>query len=215
TLAQSGDGFTFDVTVSNVALDGTAALDLEAFGGSLALQGSIDLSMDVTLHVVFGVDSQGFFIEPTAPGDHLLTLSNISIAGDLHVGGDIGIVSVSISNASLVFDQSVQITLDLTQPSDSEEDGKIRLSDFAAPLSQLFNVGITGDHTQDVTFSATVAIDSSFGSLPPQSFVFTWADVTDPGDFTITGDGVTFLRQQIHNLSVAVDGGVQQLQAQA
>ena len=42
------------------------------------------------------------------------------------------------------------------------------------------NVGITGDHTHDMTFQRHVDIDSIFGSLPTQNFIFTWADVTKP-----------------------------------
>src|SRR5262249_38269727 len=81
TFARSGDGFVFDMTVATT-LDGVTALDLEAFGGTLFLQGNIHLSVDIGLHLIFGVDSQGFFFQPTAPGDHTLTLSHIQIDSD-------------------------------------------------------------------------------------------------------------------------------------
>ena len=52
----------FDATI-NKTLDGTTDLDLEALGGTVSLTGSVDVSMMVHVHLIFGVDSEGFYID--------------------------------------------------------------------------------------------------------------------------------------------------------
>ena len=213
-LYQSGSEFLIDMTIDKT-VDGVSALDLQALGGSLSLSGNIHLSVDIGLHLIFGVDSQGFFFEPTAAGDHLITLSHIVVDGDVAASADIGVMSATISNATLTFDPSVQINVDLTAPSSVGADGQIRLSDFSSPVSELFQVDIAGNHIHDLVFSADVTIDSVFGDLPTQNFIFTWADVTNPGSLTVGGSGVFYLRQRIHELSNTLQSGLKQFQAEA
>ncbi|HAM72036.1 MAG TPA: hypothetical protein DCM86_10370, partial [Verrucomicrobiales bacterium] len=215
-LWQTGGGFLFDVTVART-VDGGTALDLEAFGGALSLKGDIHLSADVALHLVFGADAQGFYLVPTAAGDHALALGNLKVDGSLTATGDIGIISVSLSQATLSFDPSVQLTLDLTEPGAGEVDGKIRISDFSASLGDLIQVNLAGNHgqgasqTPDVVFSTVVSVDSAFGKLDPQQFIFTWSDVSQLSGVTVTGSGVPFIQDKIDSIAQAIENGIGRL----
>src|SRR5207248_7676503 len=66
--------------------------------------------------------------------------------------------------------------------------------------------------TGDVSFAFDVAISSVFGQMDPQSFVFTWPDVTQPAVLTIGGPGVDYIKSRIADLSTAIKDGVARLQ---
>src|SRR5262249_35571029 len=91
--------FVVDLTRT---LSGTADVDLSAFGGSLTLAGSVTVSADVELHLVFGVDANGFYIDPLASelmGGPELLIHHITIdASTLDASGDFGLVNVDISS---------------------------------------------------------------------------------------------------------------------
>src|SRR5262249_3042840 len=83
TLTTDDQGFPrFDVQFTKT-IDGNTGLNLQALGGALSLNGSVDVSVDVHVHLVFGLDGQGFYIDADAPQDALgnpepeLTLSNL------------------------------------------------------------------------------------------------------------------------------------------
>ena len=48
--------------------------------------------------------------------------------------------------------------------------------------------------------------------MDPQSFVFTWPDVTQPAVLTIGGPGVDYIKSRIADLSTAIKDGVARLQ---
>src|SRR5262249_47347128 len=89
-------GVRYDVRFTKT-LTGEADVNLSAFGGSLFLHGDVEISTDVTVHLVFGVDAQGFYIDAGAPRDAQgnpepeLTLGNIRVGGDFEAGGAFGI----------------------------------------------------------------------------------------------------------------------------
>src|SRR5262249_30327029 len=70
----------FDMTVART-FGGQANLDVGALGGLLSLSGDATFSLDATLHLVFGVDDRGFFIDPGAVDGPELKLSNLQLLG--------------------------------------------------------------------------------------------------------------------------------------
>ena len=58
-------------------------------GGSLDLSGNIEVGAQVALHLVFGIDSGGFFIETDGTGSGL-TIGDVQLEGDLNAGGRFG-----------------------------------------------------------------------------------------------------------------------------
>src|SRR6185295_3730394 len=63
TVTEQGDTTLFDLTISNRTVEGAAELDIDALGGALFLHGDVEMSAVIDLHLVFGVDGQGFFVE--------------------------------------------------------------------------------------------------------------------------------------------------------
>ena len=63
SYTNANDVLRFDMTVKKT-LSGQALLDVSALSGAVKLNGTLDLSADVTVHLIFGVDDSGFFIDP-------------------------------------------------------------------------------------------------------------------------------------------------------
>ncbi|MCI0636486.1 MAG: hypothetical protein L0206_21590, partial [Actinobacteria bacterium] len=105
-LSDDGTTIAFDVTVDR-PITGVADLDLEVLGGSLFLKGLITASVDVALHVRFGVDDQGVFIDSNPDGAPELMLRNLTLAGDIVAGGHLGLLDVALSNPSITTDPAV------------------------------------------------------------------------------------------------------------
>src|SRR5581483_8032764 len=103
TLTQLGGVTTFDVKVTKT-LDGPADLDLEALGGDVNVSGTADVSADVTMHIVFGVDSEGFFINTVSNADPLLTVSNVKLEDSVQGEGRFGFTDVALTDGTLSFD---------------------------------------------------------------------------------------------------------------
>ncbi|MDA1013146.1 MAG: DUF4347 domain-containing protein, partial [Planctomycetota bacterium] len=220
-LTELGDTFTIDMTIDR-NFEATMDVALDALGGTLALRGNLDLSADVVAHVVFGVDEDGFFIQETADGDHAVVVRNLHLMGDLSIGGGAGLVTLDVTNAELGLDPSVELVLGLNEPGadpfTGETDGKIRLYELSAPTLDMFDVEIAGNHSDaidDLTFSVDVTVDSVFGTTPTKNFSFAWNDITDLTSLSISGTGVTYVRQRIHDLSVGLKDGLSNLEKQA
>ncbi|MEA2734386.1 MAG: hypothetical protein QOE14_837, partial [Humisphaera sp.] len=86
TNDNDGDGTmdpTFTVQILNRPLDGIVNLDVNAMSalGEIQLGGALEVTADVTLNVVFGVDAEGFFLKPSAAGTPAIRLSNFEIDG--------------------------------------------------------------------------------------------------------------------------------------
>ena len=75
-------------------LSGTADLDLNALGGAVELSGRLEVSADVALHLIFGIDSDGFFIDAESSQDPELVVSNLQISGDVEGTGRLGFLGV-------------------------------------------------------------------------------------------------------------------------
>jgi 6-phosphogluconolactonase (cycloisomerase 2 family) len=217
TLTFDAQGFPrFDVQIDKT-LDTTADLDLQALGGALSLTGTIDLSLDVHAHLVFGLDTHGFYLDPSAPRDAQgrpepeLTLSNLQVSGDLTGAGNFGFLQVAIDNPTLTVDPSVRLTVDIQDPGTA--DGKLRASDLLSLAPGLFEATVTGTHTNDVTLSATLSASLGSAPLASSTVTVTVPDITNPDPTTFT---VTFGNSDLQNLNNkirdAVNAGLAKLQ---
>ena len=114
TLTEVGGTLRFDVTIRR-EFAGTSGIDLEALNGQILLDGSIDLIADVDLHLVFGVDSGGFFIDPNAVAGPELVISNIRMEG-VEAFGKLGFLEVEATSAELQIADGVRLETDLINP---------------------------------------------------------------------------------------------------
>jgi hypothetical protein len=192
TFTQANGVTRFDVQVHKT-LSGTADLNLDGLGGSLNIGGSIDVSADVALHIVFGVDANGFFIDPRGTSDPLLTVSNLQIDGNVQGAGQFGFLDVTLNGATLTVDPAVQITVQLQTPANSP-DGLIRLDQLTTESPSLFAATITGNpNGSDVVLTGNFSVDavlpggtSLIPDLANAQVTFTWPHVDHPTDVRVT-----------------------------
>ncbi len=209
---DSSDGTSsIDLTVSRT-LTGLSAFEIDALGGSISLNGNLDASATVTLNLQFGVDSSGFYITPGTSTAPQLSISDIQVAGSLDATGNFGIVQVSVSNPTLTIDPNVKLVAYIMAPSTSTDQTKIRTDDLLTYGTSLVTGSLETAHTgsstdDDVVLSFDAQISTALGSIPQQSLVFSWPNVTQPTQVTVGGSGVTYLRQQIQDLVSSVDSG--------
>src|SRR5262249_22907230 len=140
----------FDVQFTKT-IDGNTGLNLQALGGALSLNGSVDVSVDVHVHLVFGLDGQGFYIDADAPQDALgnpapaRTPSNLQVSGAR--AGSLGFLPLTVSTPMLVVDPSVRLVVALHTPAGADA---LRLGDLFSFTPGIFQVSLQGTHTQDV-----------------------------------------------------------------
>src|SRR5205085_2427123 len=103
TLQESGGVTRLDVQVKKT-LTGQADLGIIADGGATDLSGTIQVSADVALHIVFGFDSQGFFIDanshPTLVVNNIASTDADSTEGEGRFNG----TDVQLTGGTLRFD---------------------------------------------------------------------------------------------------------------
>src|SRR5262249_46297984 len=138
TTDASG-GVRFDMRVDK-DVDGLSSLNLQAFGGAFSLQGNLDVTAEVHLHLVFGADAGGFYIDADGPKDAAgnpepeLVVDHIGINGGVEADGGFGILEISATDASLTLDPGVKLTADLLEPGPDQftgqTDGQIRIYDL-------------------------------------------------------------------------------------
>ncbi len=185
----------FDVEVRK-SLSGDADLELSALDGAVSLGGVVRAAADLVMHVVFGVDDKGFFIEASAAGEPLVSVENVRISGNVQGTGKFGFLEVTVEDATLTVDPDVRINVQLTEPGVDPHtgvtDGLIRLYELRS-VSELFDVTVTGDPTvDDVVLNVTAEVAALLPSgIPPFTLgnaqvTARWADVTDPATLTVT-----------------------------
>ncbi|HEY4634069.1 MAG TPA: hypothetical protein VIH00_09155, partial [Candidatus Limnocylindrales bacterium] len=195
TLTETADTTTIDMRIVR-DVDGAGEIDVDALAGAIFLKGSGEFSADVTLHLVFGVDEHGFFIDPTP--DPELTVRNLQVQGDAEAGGNLGLLDVQVSDFDLTTDPGVALSVDLVEPGPDPftgaTDGKIRLYELDR-LSDLFHVRATGsptanDLTLTGTFTATTSLFGSGTTLGSADVSLVWADISNPFSVTLNNVGV-------------------------
>jgi hypothetical protein len=192
TLTQLNGVTTFDVQVTKT-LDGPADLDLEALGGDINVSGTADISADVTIHIVFGVDSEGFFINTVSNTDPVLTVSNVKLEDSVQGEGRFGFTEVALTDGTLSLDPLAKLSVTLRDPGPDPATGKVtgllRLSQTADSPDQLATATLSHDPAgNDVTFTGT--------------FEATPVDDGQPAPFNISDAQVTMVWPDVTNLGV-------------
>ena len=226
-VTQPNGGVQFDVTI-NKTLDGSANLDLEALGGTVTLTGSVNVSVLVHIHLIFGVDSEGFYIDTdlgeTSQGQPLpmLTVDHIAISPDpdLTVSGDFGIFDITASSLTITVDQAIGASLSLPLESldtiTGATDSLLRPEDFGT-MADIATTQLLWTAGQSVQVNATINVDSGlFGSIIPSALqnlqlAFLFDDPSDPTDVTISGPGFSSIGDLIKKSETDILQVLQQL----
>ncbi len=214
TTLNALDGVTVDIELVDglprvdlaieKELSGQATLDVNALDGAIALGGSIEVSAMVGFRVVFGIDSEGIYIDPDGPRDDdgnsipELILSQLQVGGDLNAQGKFGFLGVTLSNPTLLMDDQVRLAVDLVDggadPASGLDDGLIRLEELISFNADFVDFTIDGNpdpaDTDDLVLGANISVSAL---LPSQEAPFdigsaridlTWDDITQPFDVT-------------------------------
>jgi hypothetical protein len=184
TLTQTATDTRYDIRVHK-PLDGTANLDLSLFGGSFSVNGTIDVSADIDLHLIVGVDAHGFYIDTADNPDPEISVGNLQISGDVQASGFYGLLNVGLDDTTLAANVALGLTLH-APPTDALGDpsnGFIRPFDLTTGTLGLVTVGLTGAHAanpnvNDLTFNTTLDVDLA-GLSASFPISVSWADVSN------------------------------------
>ena len=130
TLTETATSTKYDLQIVK-SVSGTAdlAIDNLILGGSVALDGTVEISADIALHLIFGVDatSGDLFIEPLSGTTPEIVVTNLRVNRKTSGTGQIGFLGVDVNNASLVFGPDVRISLKFKDPGTLAADNRIQL----------------------------------------------------------------------------------------
>ena len=193
SYTSDANGVRFDMQVKKT-LSGEAHLDVYAVGGAVNLTGALDLSADVSVHLVFGVDANGFFIDAATNPDPELVVRNVQVTGQVSGEGQIGFLGVTLSAGTISMDPGVTLTVKLHAPS-TESNGLIRLEDLSDDIGSLASAKLTGTGTgHDLVLTGTFGVaalapglDAPF-DLGSAQVSLTWANITDPTNVQFSAD---------------------------
>ncbi|MDV6028911.1 MAG: hypothetical protein F9B45_02130 [Phycisphaera sp. RhM] len=196
SYTQSAGVTTFDVRIINT-LDGFVPIDvnLDFAGGKIRLDGSQQISAELNLHFVFGIDSQGVFFDVGNTHPELV-VSKIQTTGEVRGAGRFGFLEVKLDNASLNIDPTVAFSVNLKEPSGSTIDNKIRTSELTADTIGIVDLAFTGNPAvNDVVLAGTFSVgailpglDAPF-ELGSANVNVSWADVNDITSFSVAATG--------------------------
>jgi len=184
-------------------LEGKTDLDVSGLNGIVNLKGTVEISVDIRVHIVLGVDADGFYIDPDAPSDGSgspepeLVVSNIQVGGDISASGRLGFLTVTFTGAALTVDPEVAVAIDLVEPGPDPftgvTDGLIRTYELFPFSFDLITAGVQGNPSaDDLTLSGALGVSAVFPfggepfSLPEANITLTWADINDPFNFDLT-----------------------------
>src|SRR6185295_17320725 len=102
------------------------------------------------IHLVFGVDATGFFLGVDNSNPEIV-VKNIETEGSVSGGGQFGFLEVTLADAGLHIDPTVQFTIDLKEP--VATDNKLRLSELAQAGVVSFGITSSDSNVDDVTLS--------------------------------------------------------------
>ncbi len=192
TLTELGGVTTYDVCIET-SLSGTADLGLDLLAGAIDVGGTVGVGVDVDVHLIFGEDPQGFFVDTQNSSGPEFLLRNLRFTGDAQAEGRIGFLGVTLSAAALTLDPSVQLSVDLADPQTDAADGKIRVLELGAPLADFVHTTVQGNPTaDDLVLTGTFQVAAAIPGLPAPFEIaggeisFTWADITDPARVAIS-----------------------------
>ena len=166
-LGVAGDALVAQLGLSNALAD------------RIHIEGTAEIKANIDLNVTFGIDTEGFFIQPDAAQPEF-SITNVDIDGDVVAEGRFGLLGVQLENVDLTVDPDVALRFDLNDLGSG--DGKIRIPELARAITDLVSFTLVSPGTQDVIFEATliaVAVIPGLDSfnLAQTDISFTWADI--------------------------------------
>lgn len=185
----TGGDIRFDLRVEKT-LSGTASLDLAGLSGAIDVGGQAQVSADVAVHLIFGVDASGFFIDADSNPDAELSVGNIRITGLVDGVGRLGMTDVFLSSASLTMDPLARLTVDIKEPGpdplDNQIDRGVRLHELTDDPNLVSSQFATNPLADDFVFTGTFAPapveagqPAPFG-LAPGLVTMSWSDINNP-----------------------------------
>lgn len=204
-LTETPGEIFFDVQVhKSLAGDGRLQVSADVPGGAVELAGILSASADVDLHLRFGVDGEGFFIEPNAPGDAEFSIHHLNVAGSVTGAGRIGLLGVELTSGALTIDPGVRLEIKLHEPAAGNRDGRLRLDELDPSLGGIGAVQVLGvAGAPDVVLAGTFGVAANFpGMAAPFELLnaqidVTWDDAANPGNVQLvarTGGGDDLLQ---------------------
>jgi len=188
---------TFDMAIERTFAGG-GEIDVNAFSGKLALSGEVTYSFDVDLHLAFGIDDAGFFIDTDAFVGPELHVSNLSLVGTVEAVGRLGFIEVSLTDGTVTIDPGVSFSVDFHDPDidpiSGEAPGRLRLHEFGlSSILDILTLEIAGNpDADDLVFSGVFGVAALIpGIAAPFTIVdagliFTWADISNPLGVVVT-----------------------------
>ncbi|MCP3866573.1 MAG: LEPR-XLL domain-containing protein, partial [Gammaproteobacteria bacterium] len=148
-------------------LSGRSSLDMdfEALGGSIDIDGSIDVSADVALDIVFGVDEEGFYIKTrdadgAAPVEFLVDNFQVNPSDDVRASGRLGFLDVYLKDVDLDVHAEAGVEVDVTSGGSLE---KLRVTHLFSNGFDLFDVDLAFDGdaaTSDLELTGTFGVSA-------------------------------------------------------
>ena len=184
-------------------LGGTADLDFDfdAGVGSVDISGKVDVSVDVGLNLVFGIDEKGFYVRTQDGGTNPVefTVDNFVVnpSDDVRATGRFGFLDVALTALDLGVDtdptNGVRLDLDITKG--LATDTRLRIQDLISDPTGLLDLDLKGNpanssdtdpNTNDLELTGTFEVSALVpGRADPALTLGTvkvdlkWADITD------------------------------------
>src|SRR5262249_3366517 len=160
-LVQHATQVRFDLVVER-DLDGDTDLHAAALAGFVTLDGEAAVTAKVRLHLIFGVDSQGFFIDAGNNPEAEFTVSNIH--GTAEGQGRLGPLEVALHDGTFSMAPHVSLALNLIEPTPNALQGQLRFADLDALDLSIAHVDVFGgtanDSQHDVTLSGNFVVSA-------------------------------------------------------
>lgn len=172
--ATSTSNVIFDVKLTQNTQAGSTKADfttgLPNLGFKINSQGVIQETVGYTVHLIFGVDSSGFFID-TSPTDQLALNVGASIAPGASLKGTFGLVTISAADQGSAFNGTYEVnaTGGIIRATSSSQFGTLNLSSDlnVTTLKVLLGLDASTNAFVDLGLKATLSIDwSSFNDDP-------------------------------------------------
>ncbi len=178
------------VVDGDTGFGGAVANYLEQAGGGLI--GDLSGSATIGLKVLLGVDDHGFFVSGTnALSINLTASTSTNLGGTLSIGD---LASVTAKNGVAKLGVSAAVGF---QPTATDPNGKVRVSDLTQSLSQVVTGTLTG------SASLTLNFDTQLAMLPDIAWSGTFAANIQNSGVTLS---VNLTAPSVQNLLSSIGG---------
>ena len=188
-------------------IEGHGSLDMEfdQFGGHAEFEGELDVSVDVHLNVIFGVDASGnFYLETNGAGPEVV-FDNIQVDGALEGEGRLGFLGVTLENGTVSV-SNVSISIDLAAAGDKLDFASLTPEGIAA-ASTVTATGGPVSVTADLGVQALLpGMDEPF-DLGGATIAVTWADISQPENAVVnlSGGVSELLKARVEELTALLE----------